>query len=62
MKIALAQMQISSEIEANFEKTIRLMKEAALKKADLICFPEIQLTPFFPQYEKKDVSAYSNST
>ena len=58
LKIALAQMQISSEIEANFEKTIRLMKESALKGADLICFPEIQLTPFFPQYEKKDVSAY----
>lgn len=58
MKIALAQMQISSDMEENFEKTIRLIKEAALKGADLICFPEIQLTPFFPQYEKKDVSAY----
>lgn len=51
-------MQITSDAETNFEKTICFIKEAALKRADLICFPEIQLTPFFPQYEKKDVSAY----
>ena len=58
MKIALAQMQITSEIEANFEKTVQMIKKAALNGADLICFPEIQLTPFFPQYENRDVSAY----
>lgn len=46
MKIALAQMSMSERMEENFEKTITLMKQAAEKKADLICFPEVQLTPF----------------
>ena len=58
MKIALAQMSMSERMGENFEKTITLMKQAAEKKADLICFPEVQLTPFFAQYENRDVSAY----
>ena len=58
MKIALAQMSMSSDMEANYEKTIKFIKEASEKKADIIAFPEIQLTPFFPQYESMDVSDY----
>lgn len=58
MKIALAQMQMSQHIEENYAKSLRLIGAAAEQGADLICFPEIQLTPFFPQYEKRDVSEY----
>ncbi|OUM59127.1 hypothetical protein PIROE2DRAFT_63972 [Piromyces sp. E2] len=54
----MAQMKMSSSIEENFEKTIKFMNEAAEKNADIICFPEIQLTPFFPQYQGKDVTSY----
>ncbi|MBQ9328591.1 MAG: carbon-nitrogen hydrolase family protein [Solobacterium sp.] len=43
-------------MEQNYRKTLQLMKEAADEKADLILFPEIQLTPFFPQKEDSDVS------
>ena len=42
MKIALAQMKISSSMEENVEKTKFLIEEARQKGADLICFPEVQ--------------------
>ncbi|MBQ8151570.1 MAG: carbon-nitrogen hydrolase family protein [Firmicutes bacterium] len=58
MKIALAQMSMTKTIEDNYSKSMQLIKEAADKGADLIFFPEIQLTPFFPQYEDRDVSEY----
>ena len=58
MKLALAQMKMSAHIEENLRQTLRLIHEAAERDADLICFPEIQLSPFFPQYEGLDVSGY----
>ena len=58
MKFALAQMKMSERIEENLSETLRLIHEAAERGADLICFPEIQLSPFFPQYEGLDVSRY----
>lgn len=51
MKIALAQMKMSTDRNKNFKKSLDLIKEASRNKADLILFPEIQLTEFFPQYE-----------
>ena len=59
MKLALAQMKMDTGMDANFDKTLRLMREASQQGADLIFFPEIQLSPFFPQYEKQDVAAYA---
>ena len=58
MKLALAQMKMSQHIEENLSLTVSLIHEAAERGADLICFPEIQLSPFFPQYEGLDVSGY----
>ena len=58
MIVALAQMKITSDIKANYLKSVRLIETAASNNADLIVFPEIQLSPFFPQYPKKDVSQY----
>lgn len=58
MKIALAQMSMSESMEENYDKTIRFMRQAAERQVSLICFPEVQLTPFFAQHEKRDVSAY----
>ena len=58
MKIALAQMQMSQDIESNYQKSLCFIREAAEKGAQLVMFPEIQLTPFFPQYENEDVSDY----
>lgn len=50
MKIAQVQMSMTADMGENLEKSLRYMREAAQNGADLVCFPEIQLTPFFPQY------------
>lgn len=59
MKIALAQMQMSQDMESNYLKSLDFIREAAKKRASLVMFPEIQLTPFFPQYEDKNVASYA---
>lgn len=58
MRIALAQMSNSGSISSNLEKSLKLIKEASDNNADLILFPEVQLTEFFPQYEGLNVEAY----
>ncbi len=58
MKIALAQMKMSECILENYDKSVELIHVAAKEGARLICFPEIQLCPFFPQYAGRDASAW----
>jgi predicted amidohydrolase len=58
MKIALAQMKISEDINENLDKSLNLIEVAAKNEAKLICFPELQLSPFFPQYEGVDTSNF----
>ena len=58
MRIGIAQMSMESDIEANFQKSLAFMRDAARQGVDIICFPEVQLSPFFAQYEKIDVSRY----
>ena len=50
MKIALAQMQMSMDKSANLNSAVMQIRSAGLKGADLVLFPEVMLTPFFPQY------------
>lgn len=56
MKIALAQMAMNDNVGANLQKSLQFCDLA--KECDLLFFPEIQLSPFFPQYEKADASKY----
>ena len=58
MKIALAQMKMSECILENYDKSVELIQAAAKESAKLICFPEIQLSPFFPQYAGRDASRW----
>ena len=58
MRIALAQMKNSGNMQDNLDKSIEFIREAAKNRADLILFPEVQLTEFFPQYEGQDVTKY----
>ena len=58
MKLALAQMKMAGDMRQNLQKSLGLIRKAAAQGADLIVFPEIQLTPFFPQYPEMDVSDY----
>lgn len=50
MKIALVQMSMGKKISENLDKSLKYCDMA--KNCDLVFFPEIQLTPFFPQYHK----------
>lgn len=58
MRIALAQMKNVWNMQANLKKSIERIREAANNNADLILFPEVQLTEFFPQYEGQDAAKY----
>lgn len=58
MKLAMAQMKMAPDMEINYKKSVEMIAEAAKNGADMICFPEVQLTPFFPQYEGKNVDDY----
>ena len=59
MKIALVQQTLSDNIEQNLSKALRSMEEAASHGAQLVCFTEVQLSPFFPQYQGIDASGYA---
>ena len=56
MKLAMAQMAMSADMDENLEKAVAFIEQA--NGSDLIFFPEIQLSPFFPQYEKGDAAKY----
>ena len=58
MRIGIAQMSMESDIEANFQKSLAFIRDAVMQGVDIICFPEVQLSSFFAQYEKIDVSRY----
>ncbi|WP_141433217.1 carbon-nitrogen hydrolase family protein [Bacillus sp. 03113] len=58
MKIALAQMKMNENVDSNFNKSLQLIEEASKNGAQLICFPELQLSPFFPQYRGVDTSDF----
>lgn len=51
-------MKISTDVKTNVDNSILFMKRAAQEGAHCICFPELQFSPFFPQYEDRDVSHY----
>lgn len=57
-KIALAQMANAGSVEANLQKSLALLREAAENGAALVLFPEVQLTEFFPQHPGRDVRRY----
>jgi predicted amidohydrolase len=59
VKIALVQPTLSEDMEQNLSKALAAMEKCASQGAQLVCFPEIQLTPFFPQYSGLDASRYA---
>ena len=48
-------MSMKDKIEENLQKTLEYCDIAKEKGCDLLFFPEVQLTTFFPQYEKQNV-------
>ena len=58
MKLALAQMRMTTSVEENLVKPLRVIEQAGDAGADLVFFPEVQLSLFFPQYEKRDAERW----
>ena len=58
IKAAAAQMKMTNDLDENYEKSIAFLKQAADEGAQFICFPEVQLSPFFAQYEGGDATKY----
>lgn len=58
MKIALFQPQVDVDIQVNLAKSLAAIAQAASQGAGLISFPEIQFSPFFPQYPGRDAGDY----
>ncbi|MBR1781801.1 MAG: carbon-nitrogen hydrolase family protein [Oscillospiraceae bacterium] len=54
MRLAMAQMRMGETTADNLERTLAAMRAARDGGADLILFPEVQLSPFFPQYPGRD--------
>ena len=53
MKLAMAQMSMTGSMDENLKKSLAFCDAAA--GSDLLFFPEVQLTPFFPQYAGRNV-------
>ena len=52
-------MSMEESPDENLDKSLAGMREAARNGAELVCFPEIQFSPFFPQFPGRDASRYS---
>ena len=50
VKIAAAQISVSDNMEENYQKSLKFIREAAEKGARMVCFPEGQLSHYIPQY------------
>ncbi len=59
MKIALLQFSLTADILENKKSVLGFMEQAASQGVDLVCTPELCLSPFFPQYRRQDVSRYA---
>jgi len=50
---------MSSNLEQNLQRALELMERAKRHGAEAVCFPEVQLSPFFPQHPGQEVSHYA---
>lgn len=58
MKIAMYQMSHAGTVTENLNKSLEALRQASEQGVDLILFPEVQLTEFFPQFPGQDKSMY----
>lgn len=58
MKLAMIQSEKSKNMQENLESDLSALYCAAANNADLVLFPELQLTEFFPQYPGQDANRY----
>lgn len=53
-RLAVLQHAMAEDIEANLETAARLMAAAAKQGAQMVVFPEVHLSPFFPKHRAED--------
>jgi len=53
-RLAVLQHAMVPDIEANLATAARLMAQAAGQGADIVVFPEVHLSPFFPKHRADD--------
>ena len=56
MRLAMAQMAMTDNIDEDADRALAYYDQAGEAGAALLFFPEIQFSPFFPQYENRDAS------
>ena len=61
MRLALVQMPNYGSVKLNLNRSLQAIETASEQGAELVLFPEVQLTEFFPQYQGQDVSEYAVS-
>lgn len=59
MKLAMYQMQMDGDAGVNMRKSLEALQKAAQSGADLILYPELQFSTFFPQYAGADAKRMS---
>ncbi len=59
--IGLIQTKVSDDSKANLEKTVKKIKEAAKKGAQITCLQELYRTRYFPREEKKNASTLAET-
>lgn len=59
--IGLVQTKVSANLDANLQKTIKMIRQAAQKGAKIICLPELFRTPYFPVIPKMPKQKYSET-
>ncbi len=61
VRIGLVQHSVTGDTGYNLDRTLSLSKKAVIGGAEIICLPELFRTPYFPQFEGRDVSSYAET-
>jgi predicted amidohydrolase len=56
LKVGLVQMSMSTDVEANLGKALRMSEKAVSAGAEVVCLPELFTTPYFPREEDPEGS------
>ncbi len=59
--IGLVQSKVSSDTKSNVEKTVKMIRQAAKKGAQIICLQELFQTPYFPIVEGVNKDDYAET-
>ncbi|NLM30198.1 MAG: peptidyl-arginine deiminase [Methanomicrobiales archaeon] len=60
-KIGLIQTAVGSDPDRNLAHTLDMVRAAIREGARVICLQELFQTPYFPQYDDRDASAYAGT-